>query len=170
MPRLQLIYEYRVIKNRDEILQAMASPAFDLRRQVILETEPNPLPVLSTKEETVEIIDSSANQMTIAAELSQPAILLITDAYSNGWRARPLAGSVQRAYQVLPGNYVLRAIPLSQGHHRIQLEYWPQAFQVGAWISVISIVSFACVVGFQVRRNWVRRTISGSENSVASVS
>jgi hypothetical protein len=153
MPRLQLIGEYRVIKDRDEILQTMASPSFDPRQQVILETHPDPAPALSAKEGTVELIDSSANQMTIAADLPQPGILLITDAYSKGWRAQALKGSVQRAYRVLPANYVLRAIPLSQGHHHIRLEYLPLAFQVGAWISVVSVIGFILVVGHRVRSN-----------------
>jgi hypothetical protein len=153
MPRLQLIGEYRVIKDHDEILQTMASPSFDPRQQVILETQPDPAPSLSAKEGTVELIDSSANQMTIAADLPQPGILLITDAYSKGWRAQALKGSVQRAYRVLPANYVLRAIPLSQGHHHIRLEYLPLAFQVGAWISVVSVIGFILVVGHRVRSN-----------------
>ena len=153
MPRFQSIGEYHVIKDRDKIFQAMASPSFDPRQQVILESEPDPAPVSPTKGGRVEVIDSSANQMTLVVDLPQPAILLITDAYSNGWRARPLEGSVQRTYRVMPANYVLRAIPLSQGHHRIRLEYLPRAFQWGAWISAVSIICFAFVVRYQVRRN-----------------
>lgn len=160
MPRFQSISEYHVIKNRDEILQAMASPFFDPRQQVILETQPDPAPVSPAKGGTVAVIDSSVNQMTITVDVSQPTILLITDAYSTGWRARPLEGSVQHTYQVLPANYVLRAIPLSQGHHRIQLEYLPRAFQVGAWISVVSVISFAFMVGYYVRKNWSRQAPS----------
>ena len=38
MSRLQLVHEYRVISGRDEIFQAMNSPSFDPRQQVILET------------------------------------------------------------------------------------------------------------------------------------
>ena len=153
MPRFQSISEYHVIKDRDEILRAMASPFFDPQQQVILETEPHPAPVSPAKGGMVEVLDSSANQMTITVDVSQPAILLITDAYSAGWRARPLSGSVQRSYQVLPANYVLQAIPLSQGHHHLRLEYLPRAFQVGAWISVVSVIGFILVVGYRVRSN-----------------
>ena len=128
MPQLQLIQEYRAISGRDEILQAMDSPSFDPRQQVILETEPNLVPQPSTEKGTVTLIDSSANQLTVEADLPHPAILLITDAYSNGWRARPLDGSAQPTYDVLPANYVLRAIPLLQGHHHIRIEYRRSGF------------------------------------------
>ena len=147
MPRLQLIHEYRVIKGRDEILQTMASTSFDLLEQVILETEPTPRPTYFVEKGRAQIVDSSAGELTIEADLPHPAILLITDAYSTGWRARPLEGSAQRAYQVLPANYILRAIPLSQGHHRIRLEYLPAAFQAGKWISIISIIGFGFIGG-----------------------
>jgi len=152
MPRLQLVQEFRVIAGRDEILQAMDSPSFDPRQQVILESEPKPAPQTFTEKGTVALLDSSANQLTVEADLPHPGILLITDAYSNGWRARPLEGSAQRAYDVLPANYVLRAIPLSQGHHHILVEYAPIGFRVGRWITAVSLSGFVIAIVFHARR------------------
>ncbi len=153
MPRLQLLQQYRVMSGRDEILQAMDSPSFDPAQQVILETEPHPAPQSSAEKGTVTLIDSSANQLTVEADLPHPAILLITDAYSTGWRARPLDGSAQHAYDVLPANYVLRAIPLSQGHHHIRIEYAPIGFRVGTWISILSLAGFLVATALHVRRS-----------------
>lgn len=153
MPRLQLIQEYTVISERDKIFQTMDSPSFDPRRQVILESKPNPAPQPFAEMGTVALADSSANQLTVEADLPHPAILLITDAYSNGWRARPLAGSAQRAYDVLPANYVLRAIPLSQGHHHILIEYAPIGFRLGRWITVVSLSGFVIATLACIRRN-----------------
>jgi uncharacterized membrane protein YfhO len=82
---------------------------------------------------------------------------LITDAYSNGWRARPLEGSAQRAYDVLPANYVLRAIPLSQGHHHILVEYAPIGFRVGRWITAVSLSGFVIAIVFHARRKQLQR-------------
>jgi len=153
MPRLQLVQEFRVIAGRDEILQAMDSPSFDPRQQVILESEPKPAPQTFTEKGTVALLDSSANQLTVEADLPHPAILLITDAYSSGWRARPLDGSAQHTYNVLPANYVLRAIPLSPGHHHIQIEYAPIGFRVGTWISILSLAGFLIATALDVRRS-----------------
>jgi hypothetical protein len=152
MPHLQLVQEYRVMSGRDEILQAMDSPSFDPRQQVILETEPNPAPQTFAENGTVTLINSSANQLIVEANLPHPAILLITDAYSDGWRVRPLDGSVQHTYDVLPANYVLRAIPLSQGHHHIRIEYAPIGFRVGTWISIMSLAGFVFATALYVRR------------------
>jgi hypothetical protein len=155
MPRLQLLQQYRVMSDRDEILQAMDSPSFDPRQQVILETEPHPAPQPQPFAEkgTAVVVDSSPNQLTVEADLPHPAILLITDAYSDGWRARPLDGSGQRAYDVLPANYALRAIPLSQGHHHIQVEYAPVGFRVGTWISIVSLGGFALALTLHARKS-----------------
>ena len=88
------------------------------------------------------------------ADLPHPAILLITDAYSNGWRAQPLEGSAQHAYQVLPANYTLQAVPLSAGHHHLQLEYLPAAYQKGKWISLVSLLAFALGTGYYALKGY----------------
>ncbi len=131
----------------------MSSPTFDPEHQVILETEPIPAPTLFAEKGTASVVDSSPGHLTIEADLPHPAILLITDAYSNGWRAEPLEGSAQNAYEVLPADYTLQAVPLSAGHHRFQLEYLPRAYQKGKWISLISIVAFLVGTGYYLRKN-----------------
>jgi hypothetical protein len=146
LPRLQLVQQYRTISDRDEILRAMDSPSFDPRGWVILESEPNPAPRPFAEIGTVRLLDQSANQLTVEADLPHPAILLITDAYSNGWRARPLDGSAQRRYDLLPADYVLRAIPLSEGHHHILIEYAPLGFRIGVWVSALSLFAFLVVI------------------------
>ncbi len=159
MSRLELVSDYQVLTDRDAILSAMIMPPFDPRQQVILETEPDPTPVASAEKGTARVVESSSDDLVIEADLPHPAILLITDAYSAGWHARPLPGSVQSQYEVLPGNYILRAVPLSSGHHHFQVEYLPSAFQVGKWISIIAAVSYAIATGayvahrFRGRRN-----------------
>jgi len=107
--------------------------------------------------ETAAVVESSASQLTVEADLPQPAILLITDAYSSGWQARPLNGSVQQVYKVLPANYVLQAIPLSQGHHRIRLEYLPRGVHAGMWISIAATVGLVFATGHHARKNCFRR-------------
>ena len=152
MPRLQLIQDYAVMPNRNQIFRTMEDTTFDPRQQVILETPPDPKPVKSEEKGTARMLDSSTDHLTIEANLPNPAILLITDAYSKGWRARALPGSIQKQYDVMPANYILRAIPLSAGHHRIRVEYLPMAFQVGKWISIVSVIIYVGLLGWYWKR------------------
>ena len=153
MPHLQLFQEYRVVTGRDEIFQAMMSPNFNHQQQLILETDPNPAPAPFPEKGDAHIVDSSAGHLIVEADLPHPAILLITDAYSNGWRARPLESSVQDTYQVLPADYTLQAVPLAAGHHHFELEYLPAAYQGGKWISLASILLFMLATGYYMRKN-----------------
>ncbi len=141
MSRLQLVGRYRVETQRDWIFAALRSPSFDPRSEVVLERKPDWEP--DGAEGTARVVGEDTDQLTIEADLAKPSILLITDVYTPAWRAVPLPGTVQERYDVQPGNYVLRAIPLSAGHHRFRLEYAPPAFRIGAWISALSLLAYA---------------------------
>jgi hypothetical protein len=150
MPHLQLVANYRVLQGRDAIFDALRSDTFDPTREVILESEPEPRPSPGESPGTATLVESSTDTLTIEADLAQPSILLITDVYTPEWRAISLPGSVQSKYQLLPANYVLRAVPLAAGHHRLRVEYAPRGFAIGKWIS---IVAGALFLGVMVGRN-----------------
>lgn len=153
LPRLLLLQDWMLIPDRDRIFAAMNDVAFDPQQKVILESAPNPEPVESDRKGTVRILDSSTDHLAIEANLPSAAILLITDTYSEAWRARPLPPSSQQKYSIMPANYILQAIPLSEGYHRIRLEYLPLAFQVGKWISLISTAAyFGLLIYWGVRK------------------
>ncbi|NVL90209.1 MAG: hypothetical protein HWN69_04325 [Desulfobacterales bacterium] len=152
MPRLQLMQNYLVIQDRDRIFDIMEDASFDPAKKVILETYPDHEPVVSDEKGTASVVDSSVNHLTIEAELPNPAILLITDTYSSGWRAMPLPGSSQKEYNIMPANYVLRAIPLSRGYHLIRIEYLPSAFRIGKWISISTVFVYIILLGWHFRR------------------
>jgi Bacterial membrane protein YfhO len=151
MPHLQLISNYRVLQNRDAIFDAMRSDTFDPTREVILESEPEPKPVQSNNNGTARITATTSDSLTIEAAIEQPSILLIADAYAASWRAVSLPGSTQARYDLLPANYVLRAVPLAAGHHLLRVEYRPVAFVIGIWISLI------CAVAYLAALVWCRR-------------
>ncbi len=142
LPRLQLVRRWTLAQGRDHIFALLGDPAFDPRRQVILETPPVPEPVQTSQRGAVRLVQATTDALEVEAILPQPAILLVTDAYSTGWRAVALPGSVQRQYQLLPADYVLRAVPLDAGHHYLRLEYAPSGFRIGRWISLVSLAVY----------------------------
>jgi hypothetical protein len=142
LKRLQLVGDYCVLGNRNEIFASMTSPYFDPRKMVILESEPTCKPRGANPTGNVRIVDESTDHLTIEADINQPAILLVTDAYHKSWRAKPLPGSVQSKYEVMPADYALRAVPLSAGQHRFRMEYRPLAFTIGMWVSIVSLAAY----------------------------
>jgi hypothetical protein len=144
---------FKEIYKRDDIFKEMEKPTFDPHQTVILETSPNIKPIQDGNIGECAIENSSTNYLTIRGKLAQPAILLITDNYSNGWKAKPLPDSSQQTYTVMPANYTLMAIPLSAGEHHLRLEYRPKAFVVGKWISLSSLIIYLMLIVIALRRS-----------------
>ena len=140
--RLELVGAYQVHAQRDGILQAMGKASFDPRKEVILEREPMPIPVAAPAQGQARVIRDGTDFIEIEAEVASPSILLVTDAWADGWQARPLQGSTQNRYELMPANYALRAIPLERGKHRLRLEYAPGTFLVGGVISAAAWVAW----------------------------
>jgi hypothetical protein len=148
LPHVLLVSNYRVLENRDAIFKCLDAGDFDPRREVILESKPNPLPVASTRAGMASVKVLDTDTLEIEATTSVPALLLVTDSYSKGWKATALPGSVQQEYSIMPANYVIRAIPLQSGTHRIRMEYLPSAFVVGKWISLAALLVYALLLAW----------------------
>ncbi|MEQ1919629.1 MAG: hypothetical protein ABL955_10555, partial [Elusimicrobiota bacterium] len=144
MPRVVLVEDWLVMREPEEIFRKIMEPGFDPRKTVILHSAPNPLPEGSGRPGSVSVLRSSTDWLEIEADLPRPAILLVTDAYSSHWRVRSLSsGAPQARYELLSADYVLRAVPLSAGRHHLLMEYRPLGFEIGKWISLISLIVFA---------------------------
>ena len=88
----------------------------------------------------------------IDADLAAPSILLITDAWAPGWRARPLEAGAQSSYEVMPADYALRAIALDKGRHHLRVEYAPLAFRIGALVSAVAWLAWLAALYGAFRR------------------
>ncbi len=146
MSRLHLIYDWVVISDWKHILTAMNDPNFKPDKRVILEQEPDIARVKNSDKNKVQIIRSGTDHLLIEARLKTSAILLITDSYSKGWSAKSLADSSQKNYEIIPANYIFQAIPLNKGYHSIYIEYRPQLFVIGKWITIVSIICYLIMV------------------------
>lgn len=149
LPHLLLVGDYVVRSGPDEVFATLASASWDPTRTVILESEPDPTPAGGSAQGSVRLLEESTDRMTIEADVPAATLLLVTDAYSVDWRARALPGSVQQAYDVVPANYVLRAVPLSAGHHRFELWYAPPYFRSAVGLSALAL---CCLIALLLRR------------------
>jgi hypothetical protein len=142
LPHLLLVNKHRVLSDRDSVLEALLQKNFDPSREVILEQQPHITTQASAGSGSVKLLAQTTDSLEIEANLTSPQILLITDSYANGWRAEPLEGSSQKAYQLLPANWTLRAVPLQAGHHRLRVVYDPPAWRIGKWISGLALLLY----------------------------
>lgn len=152
LPHYFLVQDYKVVEDEDSAFAALEEEGFDPLKTVVLESTPSPAPEASEARATLRIVDRSTDHMTFECDLDKAAILVVTDVYSEGWRAVALPGSVQSQYEVLPADFVLRAIPLTAGHHAFRLEYSPLSYRLGRAFSIISLLIFATAVAYSVFR------------------
>lgn len=141
LPHLLLVSGWRQAEGRDAVFHTMATPDFNPGAEAVLEAAPDPAPVAGGRRGTVRLLGESTDHLDIEANLPDAALLVVTDAWAEGWAARPLPGSSASAYRVMPADWVLRAIPLAAGHHRLRLEYVPRGFRAGV---VTSLAAGAC--------------------------
>jgi len=146
-PRFFIAGNYRVMNDRNAILDTLESPLFDLRNEVILEQNPGMaaagVPIYFGK---IDVVSHTTDEWIINVTTDKPGILVMTDTYSNGWRATALPGSSQKEYKLLPADWTLRGIPLQAGAHRIKIEYVPWGYHAGIIITLCSLLAFIIVV------------------------
>ncbi len=146
---VELIRSYRVVTDRNAIFAALKDPQFDYRSTVLLEKSPE-IAIAGGTERVgrAEIVRQTTDELEIRAEVPVPQILLVTDAYAAGWKVIPLGAAPQGRYEVLPGDYALRAIPLVAGTHHFALRYDAPGFVLGRWISLLSLAVYIGLCGW----------------------
>jgi hypothetical protein len=155
--QVELVGAYQVRSGRDAMLRALDSPSFDPRKEVILEREPRPAPVAAASQGRAAVVRQGTDYLDIEAEVTAPSVLLVTDAWTPAWRARPLPGSSASDYEVMPANYALRAIALGPGKHRLRMEYSPVNFRIGLAVSLLAWAAWIGAVLLLRRREGSRR-------------
>lgn len=152
LPRFQFLESYRVAPDRQSALRAVMDPDFDFRSVVILEEKPTPAPEPASDDESeapsLRIVDESTDHVSLDIDIDRPAILLMTDSYSEGWEVRSRDPEHTGSYRLIPANYALRAVPLSEGHHQLQIEYRPSAFRIGSIVSGVSLILYTLLFVF----------------------
>ena len=104
-----------------------------------------PVPELTGKAAPgrLRLLGEGPDMLHLRTACTQPAILVISDAFDPGWRAR-VDGVPQR---VLRTNGLTRGVMLPAGKHDVLLYYWPESLTRGALVSAATIV---LLVGFVV--------------------
>ena len=140
-------------KEAYEILSRFTSE--DFKSQVILEQRPSPPfssegPGSAEKgDATVTIASYKPDRMEIEVTNSRRGFLVLSDNYDKGWRAR-VDGSET---EVLRANYIMRALPLEAGDHRVVLSFRPTLQIAGVAAAIAGWVALCiCIVISMGRR------------------
>lgn len=84
----------------------------------------------------IESVVDGTNRVTIRARLERPAVVVLSDTYYPGWRARVN----DRPVPVWRANYAFRAVQAPAGEVEIVFTFLPPALVKGALISLVAFV------------------------------
>ncbi|HUO56806.1 MAG TPA: hypothetical protein VMV05_01385 [bacterium] len=157
LPRMKLIDQWEVVPDSRQILPRLFDPTFDPGNKVYLESDPGLVPTSGKSEGNVEWKDLSTEEISIRVETPRDCVLLVTDNYSRGWNIKNLDPSDRAPLQVMPANSFLRAIPLKAGEHKFILRYRPVAFEVGKWVSLLSLLLYVVILAANFREHHALR-------------
>jgi Bacterial membrane protein YfhO len=140
LPRAFVVHQSEVIPDRDRILDKIGQAGFDPRNIVLLEgplSDDAAQTASHATHDSVVLDQYEPNYIHLQASSGSSGWLVLTDTYYPGWEVR-VDG---KTGQILPADYMFRAVPLEPGTHVIEFKYRPFSFELGGGISVATIMA-----------------------------
>jgi hypothetical protein len=143
LPRAWMAYEVEVVATPEESLARLLDPAFDFRRQVVLEE------AIETNEDwqagpaTVEFLNYEANLVRLHVSTQHPGLLVLADTWMPGWKAT--VDGAPRPIHV--ADHAFRAVIMPEGEHTVEFVYAPTGVRIGLWISGATLAIYLLLLG-----------------------
>lgn len=137
LPRARLLDRWRVVPDASAALATVHDPGFDARGEAVLESPapPPPPPAAdATAVGTARIVADEPDVVEVAVDAARPALLVLADLDYPGWHVD--VDGAERP--VLRADYLLRAVPVDAGSHRVRFRYVPRMLYAGATISALA--------------------------------
>ncbi len=151
LPRVRIVFQYEVIKNREEALKRISDPDFDYRNFIILEEEPEVLP---SRTDTFKargeawIEKDQINDMEVKASLTQPGFLILSENYYPSWKAY-VDGKPTKIYRA---DYLFQAVYLDKGEHKVRFVFDSLPYRIGKTSTLLTSVLLLIMFGFYLFR------------------
>lgn len=156
LPRAFLVGEVEVVDGREEAWERLRSPAFDPRSTAILHEpiEFDPAPIDSASTARADVIGYTPQEIVVEVETDAPRLLVLSEVYyPAGWKAE-IDGEEASIYRV---DHLLRAVPVPEGRHEVELRFEPSTHRVGVWTSAAATIFVYGTILALVGVGWYRR-------------
>lgn len=158
LPRTYAVANVHVVAP-ERAVDAVYEPAFDPRHSAVVE---EPIPGLRLTQQTsrrpqvafkasTQISGYEPERVTVDVDVSQPALLVLSDSYAPGWHVS-VDGSPSRLYRA---NGVYRGVFVNVGQHRVTFSYEPHDVYWGMLGAVVTLG--LCLLGCWIARRFRSR-------------
>ncbi len=151
VPRTALLHAVEEVDGEDAIYERMEQPSFDVSRVALVEHRPASWRLAQPPQGAHEQALISAyepNVVTVDVEAAADALLVLSDAYEPGWTARVDGAPAP----IARANWVMRAVPVGPGRHRVVMSYRPPGLGAGAWTTAGALVALVAAAHLERRR------------------
>lgn len=154
LPRVYPVHNVIIENSKDSIFNIVNHPNFNPRESVILEETPpsslSPLP-LSSSTSVATVSDYTGSKIIVEVDMAENGFLVFSDKYYPGWKAY----IDSKKTKIYKANYIMRAVYLPKGAHKVEFVFDPWPYQVGLWVSSTTFLFLIGAVVWRVRN--VRR-------------
>jgi uncharacterized membrane protein YfhO len=96
---------------------------------------------------SIKLVEYNPNHLTYSSQNANPGIAVFSEMYyPHGWNAY-IDGNLKEHFEV---NYVLRALEIPAGNHKIEFKFEPSLIKVGGNITMTSSIILALVFFFGI--------------------
>ncbi len=140
-PHAFLVGEYRVIKDKKQILKTIFSKDFNLKQEIVLEKDPG---INKTERDigNAKIINYQPNNIEISVDAKNKALLFLADNYYKGWKATVDGKKVS----ILKADYTFRAVGVDEGKHSVRFWYDPWSFRLGLYLATVGLIGILIMI------------------------
>jgi len=158
LPPLKWPRRSQQIHERTEAVLFPNGKPRDFLRSAVVETDrvsfgSAGLRELNSDTDTCEITHYDPQYVVVEANLTQPGLLVLSDAWYPGWKAMIKTGRQSHEAPIERTNRVFRGVWLSAGQQTVEFRYQPRSFYLGAGIGGLSWLLLASLTLF----TWTRR-------------
>jgi hypothetical protein len=148
LPRAFLVGRARVVTDMAERFDAMRDPAFDPRKEVLLDAPLETMPDAAPDDVgQASMARYSSTRVVIDVHAAEDCLLVLCDQYYPGWRAT-VDG---RPTPVNPAYHAFRCVYVPAGDHRVEFFYFPASFRAGLAMSTATLLAMLVIGGVRVR-------------------
>lgn len=152
LPRAYPVHQVAIEKDREMIFNILDHPQFNPKEMAVLEEAPpsyQPSPQIPALASNVQITRYSNDEIEIQADMAANGFLVLSEKYYPSWKAY-VDGKATKIYKA---NYIMRAVYLTQGSHKVRFIFDPWPYKLGLWMSSATFLLLIGAVIWRVRVN-----------------
>lgn len=144
LERAYFVSKLQTLNSKEALVSIISSENFDPAKEALILEELN-IPQV-TGQGQVEITSYTPSKIEFKTQTKNDEFLVFADTYNKGWKLLR-NGTPDKIYET---NLALRGIAVPSGDNTFVMEYFPDSFKSGLWISAVAGVLYLLILFYSL--------------------